>query len=573
MGSGNAPRDVNRVPTLIGVSNSGLTTAVPVAVDPSTHRLLVQATVGAGTSYIGKVRLTDGTNDSTLRSLTNAKPLDVSIVDGAGDQITSFGGGTQYATGAAQATPVGTVSLGWDGANVKALPLDASGFLKVNVAAGGASGGTSSTFGSAFPGTGTAAGFKDSTGTNLAAGNLNAAGALKVDNSAVTQPVSAVSLPLPTGAAADATLTGGTQQTKLTDGTNIANVLKGDGSAAGQNAQLIGSAFQSQAFSVAAVAAGTSYDVGGYSWVSVHVLTQYTGTTPTITWQGSNDNTNWVGLALIQPLSTLSSGSLNTTAANVLYAGPIHFRYFRLNFTGAYTSGAATGVVLFSTTPRQTVNINGQVALNGTSAVDTELPAAAALSDTTANPTAPMVGAGGMVWDAINSQWVRARQAEKNASSITVGAQAVGLYAADGTNMRAVVTPSTKGDADAGNGAILTGAQVYNGSTYDRQRGDATNGAWVNVKATAAPASLFNNQGTVTTAGTRVQLGTNTVAGVIIQALSTNTSSIWVGSSAVSASNGFELQPGQATSAAVSNTNLIWVDATTNGDKFCWIAS
>jgi hypothetical protein len=39
-----------------------------------------------------------------------------------------------------------------------------------------------------------------------------------------TQPVSASALPLPTGAAADATLTGGTQQTKLTDGTNVASV-------------------------------------------------------------------------------------------------------------------------------------------------------------------------------------------------------------------------------------------------------------------------------------------------------------------------------------------------------------
>jgi hypothetical protein len=42
------------------------------------------------------------------------------------------------------------------------------------------------------------------------------------DQSAV--PISAASLPLPTGAALDATLTGGTQKTKVTDGTNTANV-------------------------------------------------------------------------------------------------------------------------------------------------------------------------------------------------------------------------------------------------------------------------------------------------------------------------------------------------------------
>jgi hypothetical protein len=48
--------------------------------------------------------------------------------------------------------------------------------------------------------------------------------ALKVDGSAVTQPISAASLPLPTGAALDATLTGGTQRNRVTDGTNNAAV-------------------------------------------------------------------------------------------------------------------------------------------------------------------------------------------------------------------------------------------------------------------------------------------------------------------------------------------------------------
>jgi hypothetical protein len=45
----------------------------------------------------GNVQITQGGNVVTVRSLTNAKSLDVSIVDANGDQITSFGGGTQYA--------------------------------------------------------------------------------------------------------------------------------------------------------------------------------------------------------------------------------------------------------------------------------------------------------------------------------------------------------------------------------------------------------------------------------------------------------------------------------------------
>lgn len=39
--------------------------------------------------------------------------------------------------------------------------------------------------------------------------------------------------------------------------------------------------------------------------------------------------------------------------------------------------------------------------------VDTELPAAAALSDALANPTTPQIGSNGLLWDATNTQWVR----------------------------------------------------------------------------------------------------------------------------------------------------------------------
>src|ERR1700752_675236 len=65
----------------------------------------------------------------------------VAIVDGSGNQITSFGGGTQFAddTGSG-AAPVGTLSMGWDSANslVRALKVDTSQNLNVNVQASAA---------------------------------------------------------------------------------------------------------------------------------------------------------------------------------------------------------------------------------------------------------------------------------------------------------------------------------------------------------------------------------------------------------------------------------------------------
>jgi hypothetical protein len=69
-------------------------------------------TLQSGTAYAGRVRLTDGTNDTTLRSLTGTKALDVSIVDGSGNQITAFGGGTQYTDGGTPPThPVGYATI------------------------------------------------------------------------------------------------------------------------------------------------------------------------------------------------------------------------------------------------------------------------------------------------------------------------------------------------------------------------------------------------------------------------------------------------------------------------------
>jgi hypothetical protein len=158
------------------VSISG-TPSVSISNSPT-----VTANIGTSGSLALDATLTGGSAKSVVRggakgstsaadvtstaSGANHQPLDVAIYDGSGNHITSFGGGTQYADGATQATPTGTVALGKNGSDVlKALSLDGSGYLNVNVAAGGGSGGTSSSYGGAFPATGTAGGFTD--GTNM----------------------------------------------------------------------------------------------------------------------------------------------------------------------------------------------------------------------------------------------------------------------------------------------------------------------------------------------------------------------------------------------------------------------
>ena len=79
-------------------------------------------------------KLEDATGNA-ITSTTGA--LDVNIKSGSS-------AGTQYAEGTTVATPTGTVALAQDSSNVvKALALDTSGNLNVNVQAGGTGGNAS----------------------------------------------------------------------------------------------------------------------------------------------------------------------------------------------------------------------------------------------------------------------------------------------------------------------------------------------------------------------------------------------------------------------------------------------
>lgn len=102
----------------------------------------------SGDNSIGRVKLTDGTEVADVLDLTNSKPLTVAIVDGAGSQITSFGGGTQYdedtaSSPADKLTMAGVVRkdsaaslVDTDGDRTQ-LQVDASGALRVTGGGGG----------------------------------------------------------------------------------------------------------------------------------------------------------------------------------------------------------------------------------------------------------------------------------------------------------------------------------------------------------------------------------------------------------------------------------------------------
>jgi hypothetical protein len=160
--------------------------------------------------------------------------------------------------------------------------------------------------------------------------------------------------------------------------------------------------------------------------------------------------------------------------------------------TGITNPVAVTGTFWQATQP-----VSGTISISG--AVDTELPAAAALADATANPTAPAVGAFGLVWN--GATWDRLPGTVASGSFVqgpkadgtTVGGNPVLMGGRDsGGNVRRLAV-STSGVLAVGSGvdsigittsildavssaenSLITHAKmaVFNGTTWDRLRGN-----------------------------------------------------------------------------------------------------
>jgi hypothetical protein len=89
---------------------------------------------------------------------------------------------------------------------------------------------------------------------------------------------------------------------------------------------------------------------------------------------------------------------------------------------------------------------------------------------------------------------------------------------------------------------------------------------------TTGTTSAVVNVGQQTSNTSAVQLSsTSTVPtnGLIIQALSTNTASVFIGGSGVTTATGFELTSGSSLTI-ISNLNTIYVIGSNATDKVCW---
>lgn len=108
--NGSAQMDVNIAASgaTVPVSHAALTELSAAINGSSQMDVNVAAALPAGTNLIGNVKISDGTDTADVLDLASSNPLAVAIVDANGDQISSFGGGTEYTVdAAAPANPVG----------------------------------------------------------------------------------------------------------------------------------------------------------------------------------------------------------------------------------------------------------------------------------------------------------------------------------------------------------------------------------------------------------------------------------------------------------------------------------
>ena len=193
-----------------------------------------------------------------------------------------------------------------------------------------------------------------------------------------------------------------------------------------------------------------------------------------------------LGSKVVAPVALYNSSGVIIDTFTAIISGTVTVSATDLDIRDLTSSDVVTVTGGASQTADVKVSLDGE-----TVTVDTELPASVALSDTLANPTAPAVGGYDLLWD--GTQWVRAR------GDVNGGA-----------NIRPYESSSADAD-DLGNSTatlqgsngnpiyVRTFGHWFDGSTWDRARGDSTDGLLVNLGANndvTVTGTITANQGT-----------------------------------------------------------------------------
>lgn len=438
----------------------------------------------------------------------------------------------------------------------------------IAVTGAGGSGGTSSTYGAAFPTTGTAIGFKNSAGTLLAAGNLDASGNLNVNvaaGSAANAAASATGSAVPasagyTGVNIGGTLRGmtglnptGTVYAGATDTTSVngVTVLTGTG-AVGTGAQRI--AVGTDTATIAGSAPGTA----GSASANVVTVQGIAAGTPLIQNQtqvnsvaistgagATGTGTQRVGVA--QDTTTIAGaapGTAGVASANVLTVQGVASMTKLLVTPDSVALPANQSVNLSQ--------VNAVTVLTGTGATGTGAQRVTVATDTATIAGSAVGTAGTASSNVVTVQGIASgtpliqNQTQVNSVAISTGTGAVGTGSqrvAVGTDT-ATIAGSAPGTAGSASANVLTIQGVTSMTPVQVSQATAGN---LNATATLAAGSAIAGKFGIdqTTPGTTnaVQLtgdgftATNDVSGVITSPMTVTTSTVLVAAPGASLRN------------------------------------
>lgn len=249
--------------------------------------------------------------------------------------------------------------------------------------------------------------------------------------------------------------TNGSQQNKLTDGTNIANVVAND---TGYNGVGINNTTKTVSFTTSSSGAQmllVNTDCRGYGYISVVTTSVGSGLAWTGQFAPNSGGTYISGGSWQDDTSATGLPSGLGTSVNKIYSSTVASDFFQLNVT-ALTSGTLSGYIVLSSIPRPYHGLT----INTGSATGSAVPANAFF---------------------------------------------VGIQNGSG-NLQGISSANNTGDASTAIAVISTAASVYNGTTYDRVR--VANSASATTGTGLLGAGILGFDGTnyqrvsVTTAGT-----------------------------------------------------------------------
>jgi hypothetical protein len=281
-----------------------------------------------------------------------------------------------------------------------------------------------------------------------------------------TQPVSAASLPLPSGAAADATLTGGSMTTRVTDGTNTASVKAASTAAVAADKAVVVAVSPNNSVAVTGTFWQATQPVSGTFWQA----TQPVSGTVTAN-AGTNLNTSALALD-----ATITGGTQTTRLTDGTNTATVK--------AASTAAVAADKAVVVAVSPNNTIPVSG-----------TFWQATQPVSGTVTANAGTNLNTSALALDATLTGGTQQSKITDGTNVATVKAASTAAVAAD----KAVVVAVSPNNSVAVTGTFWQATQPVSGTVT------ANAGTNLNTSALALDATLTGG-----TATTRITDGTNT---------------------------------------------------------------